>query len=643
MVKISACVITKNEADNLARCLQSVKNIVNEIIVVDTGSSDDTVKIAEELGAKVFHFAWVNNFAAARNHALAQAKGDWIIFLDADEYIVADKAPNLRPILDKIHGNRKIEALSCTMEHTEGFGGALKARDRTVRIFRNSPTIRYKGKVHEFIYKNDRLTQSAHLTESVIIIRHTGYAKEKRPEKLIRNHRLLEETIKEGGADGLTYYYLGHSFWAVRQYDKAAEFAQKALRSDLVTSSMFAHRVYCILIESMLHLDAYGQDDVRPLVAEVMQKYSHHPEVLKCQAYYQRRFGYYTQALDTLQKSLAANKCYNDISLANEFLINISRVHAEIAELYDLMNDSVKTLEHYVTALKIKKDEQRAFDGLVSLIRPQKATDIILLINSLYDLEAEADVSFLVNRLAALQVKQVFGYYEKIWAQRFNHKDFTAMKFLLSGLYAQSIPLFAASFREFGDQEAELLVAVAALLDDLPQGAESLGPQLEPAFRKINFAFSQPEAGRFLTPEDFPVYLALVKNALHIASDPLLLRLLSISLMFPIDNAPEQIAAILTKQRFYRPALELFCHQMERTDAGQAGGLYCRAGFCCYKLKEYEAAADFFAQARECGFTGHEAVEYLTWSYQQCQDAEIRNKVGAVLAQYDARDTKEKQ
>ena len=82
---ISQCMIVKNEEKNIRRALSWGKDIMCEQIVVDTGSSDRTVEIAREMGAKIFSFPWINDFAAAKNFAIDQAKGDWIAFLDADE------------------------------------------------------------------------------------------------------------------------------------------------------------------------------------------------------------------------------------------------------------------------------------------------------------------------------------------------------------------------------------------------------------------------------------------------------------------------------------------------------------------------------------------------------------------------------
>jgi glycosyltransferase involved in cell wall biosynthesis len=83
--RLSVCMIVKNEERFLGQCLASVKDIADELIVIDTGSTDRTVEIAREHGAHVGHFEWCNDFAAARNASIAPATGDWILFLDADE------------------------------------------------------------------------------------------------------------------------------------------------------------------------------------------------------------------------------------------------------------------------------------------------------------------------------------------------------------------------------------------------------------------------------------------------------------------------------------------------------------------------------------------------------------------------------
>ena len=85
MSKITLSMIVKNEERYLRECLESVKDIVSEIVIVDTGSTDSTIKIAKDYGAKLYSFGWINDFSAARNFALSKSTGDWILYLDADE------------------------------------------------------------------------------------------------------------------------------------------------------------------------------------------------------------------------------------------------------------------------------------------------------------------------------------------------------------------------------------------------------------------------------------------------------------------------------------------------------------------------------------------------------------------------------
>ena len=99
-MKITGCYIVKNEAEVLARSLESIAGEVDELVIVDTGSTDDTVAVAKSYGATVLRYKWCDDFAAARNYALAHLRGEWVVFLDADEYFTVDTKKNLRKIVE---------------------------------------------------------------------------------------------------------------------------------------------------------------------------------------------------------------------------------------------------------------------------------------------------------------------------------------------------------------------------------------------------------------------------------------------------------------------------------------------------------------------------------------------------------------
>jgi glycosyltransferase involved in cell wall biosynthesis len=187
---LSLCMIVKNEATNLPRCLQSAQPWVDEIIVVDTGSEDNTVAIAQQFGAKVSYFAWCNDFAAARNASLAQATGTWILVLDADEELVGS-GDGLEPL--RLHP----EALTWEIHLRDADPEAGVNGMQAVRLLRNLPELRYTGQYHEYLqYQGQPIPLGQSQPLSGLEILHHGYSQaalqEKSPERIA-----LLETIRE--------------------------------------------------------------------------------------------------------------------------------------------------------------------------------------------------------------------------------------------------------------------------------------------------------------------------------------------------------------------------------------------------------------------------------------------------------------
>lgn len=141
-VKISLCMIAKNEEFNIGRCLSSVKGVVDEIIIVDTGSSDETCQIAQSFGAKVQTFNWNDNFSDARNASLELATGDWILVLDADEELAQESKAILREAVLQ----SDMEGYFIRIENVAGNDSCPETHSDTVfRLFRNRKDYRFRG------------------------------------------------------------------------------------------------------------------------------------------------------------------------------------------------------------------------------------------------------------------------------------------------------------------------------------------------------------------------------------------------------------------------------------------------------------------------------------------------------------------
>lgn len=220
--------IVKNEEANIRQALSWGKGIVAEQIVVDTGSTDRTVEIAQEMGAKVYHFQWIDDFAAAKNFAISKARYEWIALLDADEYMSLKDAKTLLNYVKELHPT-KCESLITAWIHLDGNGGVISISSQ-VRVFRNMPSLRYKRRIHEYLEIPGRKIEVADITGDVSIY-HTGYQKEASRKKTGagRNFKLIQAELEDHPDDYELHGYLGNEYEAMSQWENAKQCYEKAV------------------------------------------------------------------------------------------------------------------------------------------------------------------------------------------------------------------------------------------------------------------------------------------------------------------------------------------------------------------------------------------------------------------------------
>lgn len=231
--RLSVCLIAKDEEDVLPRCLRSVQEVADEIILVDTGSTDKTVEIARSMGAKVFHYQWRNDFAAARNYAIEQASGDWILQIDADEELYQPDTAHLRELIRR----EDIDAIYVIIRNF--FPSPAVQTDEPVpnpmshphsvnhypRLFRNKPEIRYSGAIHEGIKVVDCLLVSD------ISIFHYGYAQKgaASQRRFQRNREMTLRNLERNPNDPIAHYYAATTCLTAGLYEEAEQHLLKML------------------------------------------------------------------------------------------------------------------------------------------------------------------------------------------------------------------------------------------------------------------------------------------------------------------------------------------------------------------------------------------------------------------------------
>jgi len=153
VMSVSLCMIVRDESANLAEALVAARDLVDEFVVVDTGSSDNTREIALRHGARVFDFAWCDDFAAARNESIRHARGQWVFWLDADDRIPERSRAKLRRLFDSLgpeNAGYLLNVVSVGPDHQPIQEAAH------VRVFRNDPHIRWDYRVHDHARRASR-------------------------------------------------------------------------------------------------------------------------------------------------------------------------------------------------------------------------------------------------------------------------------------------------------------------------------------------------------------------------------------------------------------------------------------------------------------------------------------------------------
>lgn len=226
-VRLTVCLIVRNEAERLPGCLDSVEGVADEIVVCDTGSTDDTVALARARGARVVDFPWCDDFAAARNAALAAAHGEWILVLDADERLAPRSAGRLPRLLDAAD----IDGYNVSIESMLQDDMISRFVGNYCRLFRRRPEVRFEGRVHEQIYPSLR-RMGGRVIPSELVIEHLGYALDPgtMARKKRRNLALLELEFAERPQDHFVQFNLGVAWFSMHDLERAEPFFRSAIR-----------------------------------------------------------------------------------------------------------------------------------------------------------------------------------------------------------------------------------------------------------------------------------------------------------------------------------------------------------------------------------------------------------------------------
>lgn len=250
---ISACAIMKNEISNVEAWLDNVRVFAQEIIVVDTGSTDGTNEfLAKQFDVKLISYEWQHDFAQAKNVALQEATGDWLVFTDADECFYQPQ--NIIEYLEQLDKkSTSIEAIFCPIDNIDAdSNNEIINSDVVPRIIRNYVGIKYMGAVHEQLTKGGEPWQDIKyvVADRNLAIRHTGYSTKVIPFKHQRNYEILQQVMGKSHKTEMYYGFLSESLLGMEKYQQALEYAILAMESPY-QPAIQKERFTQVAIESM--------------------------------------------------------------------------------------------------------------------------------------------------------------------------------------------------------------------------------------------------------------------------------------------------------------------------------------------------------------------------------------------------------
>ncbi len=351
-IKISACYMVKNEEKNLPRSLESIKSAVDEIIVVDTGSTDSTVEIAKSFNAKILTMAWNDDFSTPRNLAIENATGDWIIFLDADEFF---KNPN--KIRSEISKTSAETIIIPRIDIDEEQNRELN-HDWSMRIFKNVDYLRYRGLIHEHLTNIKGGEMNYIFGSSDLTIFHTGYAASKIKQKLQRNLEMIEREEKISGHRPQHDITLADCYMGLGDYEKVIFYVKKALNSSTIELTGRG-RLYRNLMNAMRNLNQ-SDEEVLKVIDDAIKILPQLPEFYAERAITLCDLNRLEEALEYFKKSLSIWKNLPAETYENSYYPRIMDVvFAQSAELEFLKGNLKEAKRNISEALKISPHNQR--------------------------------------------------------------------------------------------------------------------------------------------------------------------------------------------------------------------------------------------------------------------------------------------
>lgn len=452
MARLCVQILTFNEERDIVDCLDSVKNIADEIVVVDTGSTDETVKLGRSLGAKIVYADWSDNFATARNTGLSHATADWILILDADERL-ASSAEELLPILE----NPAAEAASVCIENIIDELTSERVVHSAIRLFRARSEYRFEGRIHEEIASSILKSRSENtIVSSPLRIVHYGYAPAvmECKDKVQRNLRILTAALSEQPDNPFYLYHLGITQSQLGQWEVAKIYMMKALAT-LPVNTTYRSTLVRDTAKVLLRLGEF--QEAQRFIQQHLCQYPDYPDLHHWNGVALEALGYLERAFGAYQ--LATQCTVDPHRFVTDDGVTTFRSYHKMGELALRMNRNEVAHEAFTKALEIQPQFEPALLGyadtlhrlgmtdrdilaqLRAICSPKQPRDEWRLAKVMFDIGAYGPALDVMNTAEPLREEAYPTYYQCLIYNRKYSEARTVIQMLLAQVHPVSPPV----------------------------------------------------------------------------------------------------------------------------------------------------------------------------------------------------------
>lgn len=610
--RITACTIAKNEEKTIARSINSYRKYVDEIIVVDTGSTDNTVKVAQSLGAKVLHFKWCDDFAAAKNVALDAATGDWIVFLDADEYFAGDSSKNLRAAIRKAIRLGK-NAVGCRMENVDQDNDNSGISDIFhIRVFKKG--IRYRYPIHEEIYNPDGAVDVLAIDKSLFYLMHTGYSNDILTKKCERNLAMMLdriETEKDERRKIIYYSYISDAYYGLKKYKEAYEYAKKFLEQSKGKGIKLIGcetRPYINIISSLAYLRA-EPESIEPYIAEFEKEYPNYADAANARAQQLMRTYQFKKALEKLKETLRLVGEDDKKKSAGIEFSNVIAMHKDI--VYNSCGLCEEGLLHTAEAMewynKAANENESNFAYLLNLFRivkkmPQKQLD--LFVESYYKGKSKkrhtAVLAALAGNYMVPQLIKCYAAYRINGSEDKLNAEITAYIMAGKGEFDSAFTLFKFNYNATRVKNSAIMCLLCAALSG---DEEKIAKALEINSKTHAFALGLAEKPRLENVDLMDIACVYIELCRLGKADFAVEKMNKAAKQLD-DDQILRISAFLVEGFEFEAALS-----MARNASISAKAVFMQ-GYCLYRLRRLNEAKALLKLAKHMGYR-KEAIDEI--------------------------------